>query len=196
MGVCYLEGMTSYDEVFGGNKGGGGGAGARQRAEAEEKQAQKERDEHEKAVAKQEPVQEKLADDKDVALSNPRWSVEKAFFTQKATVSVNVAIPGSRGGATKVTFTLYATLPGGKRSKPIATAEGHPDSSGMATAEFVLHYPGSEERVIVKPVESYPYFFTAKHKYSKEMVGPNLTVVDHAVSTVQFIPSNIDINLP
>jgi hypothetical protein len=45
-------------------------------------------------------------------------------------------------------------------------------------------------------VESYIYLFTAKHKYSKEVVGPKLMVVDHAASIVNFFPENINLDLP
>ena len=138
-----------------------------------------------------------MADGNDVVLSNPRWDREKAFFMQeKIKASVDAAIPKSRGDVSKVVFNLYAILPGGKRSDLIASVSGHPDKSGKATVEFPLFLPKNEERLIVKPIESYPYVFTAKHKYSKEITGPELQVVDHLSSTVQFHPENISINLP
>jgi hypothetical protein len=96
----------------------------------------------------------------------------------------------------EIVFNLYALLPGGKRSNLIASVNGFPDKSGTASAEFTLFLPKNEERLIVKPVETYQYVFTAKHKYSKEIVGPMLTVVDHAASTANFIPENIQIDLP
>lgn len=199
--------MASNEEILGSKKnsgggigvgGGGGGAGlARQREAAKERQAEDENKAHERELAKQEPIQERIADGNDVVLSNSRWDREKAYFMQdKVKASVDVAIPASRGEVKKIVFNLYALLPGGKRSDLIASVTGFPDKSGTATAEFTLFLPKNEERLIVKPVESYQYMFTAKHKYSKEISGPKLQVVDHMASTVRFHPENIDINLP
>jgi hypothetical protein len=186
--------------MFGTPKGAGGGrsgaAATRRREEAKERQAEQEQQVHDRELARQEPIKEKIADEKDVVLGNPRWSVERAFFTQKVRASVDVAIPNARAGVTKVTFTLFAILPNGKRSKQILTAEGHPDSKGTATVEVVLHYPDSDERVIVKPVESYDYFFIAKHKYSKEIAGPEIQVIDHIPSLYTPTGDPFDIQLP
>lgn len=192
--------MATYDEIFGKPKSaGGGGSGAaatRRREEAKERQAEQEHQVHERELAKQEPVKEKLVDEKDVVLSNSKWSVERAFFTQKVKASVDVAIPKSRAGVTKVTFTLFAILPNGKRSRQILTAEGHPDSNGAATVEVLLHYPDSDERVIAKPVESYQYLFTAKHKYSKDITGPEIQVIDHIPSVYTPTGEPFEIQLP
>lgn len=195
--------MASNEEIFGSKKvsggvGGGGGAGlARQREAAKERQAEDEHKAHERELAKQEPIQEKTADGNDVVLSNPRWDREKAFFMQeKIKASVDAAILASRGEVKKIVFNLYAILPSGKLSGRIASVEGFPDKAGKATVEFTLFYPKNEDRLIVNPVESYQYLFTAKHKYSKVTSGTKLQVVDHLASTVQFHPENIDINLP
>jgi hypothetical protein len=190
--------MSSFDEIFGKPNGpGGDGSGiGRQRKQALQRQAQAEQEKHEQELAKQEPIQDTLPDGKDVVLSHPRWDHDKAFFMQKVKATVDVAIPASRGGASRIVFELFAMLPKGVKSARIASAEGHPDKEGMATVEWTLFYPNHEERVIVKPVESYAYFFTAKHKYSKEIQSPDLRVVDHSVSTVQFLPENINIDLP
>jgi hypothetical protein len=191
--------MSSSDEIFGVKKGAGaGGAGlARKREAAEERKTEEERKAHERELAKQEPIQEKKADGNDVVLSNPRWDREKAFFMQeKVKASVDAAIPKSRGDVTKITFNLYAVLHGGKRSDLISSLSGHPDSNGTATVEFKIFHPKNGERRIVKPVESYPYVFTAKHKYSKEISGAELAVVDHAVSTLKLHPENVNLDIP
>lgn len=157
--------MASNEEIFGSKKnsvggigvGGGGGPGlARQREAAKERQAEDEYKAHERELAKQEPIQEKIADGNDVVLSNPRWDRGKAFFMQeKVRASVDASIPASRGDVKKIVFNLFAILPSGKLSDLIASVPGFPDKSGTATAEFTLFLPKNEERLIVKPVESY-----------------------------------------
>jgi hypothetical protein len=83
--------------MFGTPKGAGGGrsgaAATRRREEAKERQAEQEQQVHDRELARQEPIKEKIADEKDVVLGNPR------------------------AGVTKVTFTFFAMLPNGKRSK-------------------------------------------------------------------------------
>lgn len=119
---------------------------------------------------------------KEVELSQLKWSLEKGTFNEKVTAVLQAKLAPGREHLTRLSITLFALDPEGKRER-IDAKETH-IHEGRAEQEFTLYYP----QFMVDgnlPTEC-NYIFTAKHRDSKEHQSPELTVRKKSGSCVDF----------
>jgi len=154
---------SAHDDIFKKPKGGGGGGGPRRKNEP---------------TAEPEPEQIPYnpppppPKEPPVKLSNPKWSVNSAYFDDKVTLSVDVLLPDSLKEIKRVIISVFALCQNGAKHS-IKIRDLYVDAEGKVEGEFELHRPPKQDN---KEVESCPYYFTAKHRDSKEIESPRLPV--------------------
>jgi hypothetical protein len=144
----------------------GGGSGASRR-KAEEKAAQELEAEFEQDFLKDDKVEDLPPPPKSVVrLSAPGWMGERGVFNGKIAVSVEGELPPESSHLTRVSFTVYALLPGGTTER-IDAQEGH-IRNGKASADMTLWIPNYRD-ADGKTLAECEYVFKAKHVQSKEI---------------------------
>lgn len=119
-----------------------------------------------------EPVKEEQKKKPKVRLFDPKWTVDRASFGDKARFSVGAELPDESKHLTRVVFTLFTKLPNGKKER-IDGNEGYL-KDGKAEQEFTL-YPPNASQDGNRPQQC-AYVFTAKHRDSAEIESPVLPV--------------------
>jgi hypothetical protein len=149
----------SHEEALIGRKSGGVG-GVRRKPEPAPEPAEDLIPAAEAQPAKQEPV---------VKLSNPKWLVETGHFGELAKWSVDIELPDSMKDVNRVIITLWAIGPNWPKES-IKTKDFYADK-GKVQGELELRRPDNKDG---KEMESCSYYFTAKHRDSKEVESPKL----------------------
>ena len=157
---------TANKDIFQKPKLGGGGGGGTPKRKAEPVAEPEEDLVPEQAVPPkpQEPA---------VKLTNPKWAVETAHFGDTVAFSIDVDLPESLKDITRVIVTAFS-LPAKKKKEQVKARDFYV-KDGKVQGEFELVRPENQDG---KEVESCPYYFTAKHRDSKELEGPHLPVQD------------------
>jgi peptidoglycan hydrolase-like protein with peptidoglycan-binding domain len=128
---------------------------------------------------------------KKAKLLNPRWGKEKAYLDSNAEAIVDGDIPPEISHLTKVTFTLFATLPDGK-SERIDAKDGHLQF-GQAAVMFDLWTPKYRDNngQLLKKAD---YYFLAKYREAEEVKSGTLPVVVRLVArnlTARFLKRGV-----
>lgn len=116
-------------------------------------------------------AEEKTKAKPKVTLSNPVWSIPKAFFNEKVTVTVDAVLPDELKAITKIEFEVFAILPDGKKDQ-VAKVDGHV-KDGKASKEITLLIP-NYKTAEGKLLDECKYKFTAKHRDSDPVESPEL----------------------
>jgi hypothetical protein len=97
-------------DIFAHGSGGGGGGRVKPSTNTDPEPLGEEQTPMEPPKAEQKKKPE-------VRLFNPKWAVEKVGFGEKAKFSVEGDLPEESKHLTRVTFTLFAKLPDGKKER-------------------------------------------------------------------------------
>jgi hypothetical protein len=161
----------SWEEALVGKlKGGGGGSKSKAESDASRQLAEESEADFKKSdKVKDPPPPSKL----EVVLKNPQWNAGSAFFDETMGASVEGTLPPEIAHLTRVTFTVNAKSPDGK-SERIDSQEGHL-AGGKASIVLTLWSPPFKDSV-GNPVQQADYTFKVKHRDSKEVESPKLTV--------------------
>jgi hypothetical protein len=150
----------------------GGGGVSRAKQEAKEKAEQKAWDDEKEAILDATPP--KGQDDSEqpvtVRLKNPRFVVEVAEFHDKVKAKVDVELPPGQASAS-ISMTLF-TESGSGQKEWIQSLDAKA-SRGVAEVEFTLFPPQANKPA---PGKSAPYFFTAQHAQTQEVISPKISV--------------------
>lgn len=106
-----------------------------------------------------------------VRLSNPKWSVDSAYFEETVSLSVDVDLPESLKDITRVIVTVFAFIAHEKKQQ-VKSLDLHV-KDGKVQSDFDIPSPEKREN---KEIDSCSYLFTAKHRDSKEVESPRLSV--------------------
>ena len=98
--------------------------------------------------------------------------MDSAHFEDKVTLSVDVFLPDSLKEIKRVIISVFALCPDGAKPS-IKIRDLYVDDEGKVQGEFELHRPPKQDN---KEIESCSYVFTAKHRDSKEIESPRLSV--------------------
>lgn len=119
---------------------------------------------------------------KEIELSQLQWSLEKGNFNEKVTATLQAKLAPGREHLTRLSITLFALDPEGKRER-IDAKETH-IQEGRAEQEFTLYYP--QFKVDGNLPTGCNYIFTAKHRDSKEFESRKLPVSAKKSPCIRF----------
>lgn len=107
-----------------------------------------------------------------VKLSNPKFLVPEGHFEEKVPFSVDADLPASLKDVKRVIVTAWSLPPHGEKQQAFSK-DFYVDDDGKVTGEIELRRPSKQNG---KEVDACPYYFTARHRDSKQVESPKIKV--------------------